>query len=128
MEAVISQEDLKTYIAAREGYILIDVRNKDELIHGKIPTAIHIPLPEIQEAFQLDSERFKEKYGFEKMKHEDNLIFYCRTGARSHTATQMALALGYRARNYKGSIWEWSATDHDVQRYGPAPLGLFSIR
>jgi len=45
------------------------VRNKDELIHGKIPTAIHIPLPEIQEAFQLDSERFKEKYGFEYLTH-----------------------------------------------------------
>ena len=67
MEHIISQEDLKGYIATGEGYTLIDVRNKDELIHGMIPTAKHIPLPELQQAFQLDVQSFKEKYGFEEL-------------------------------------------------------------
>ena len=122
MEHIISQEDLKAYMATGEGYILIDVRNKDELIHGMIPTAKNIPLPELQQAFQLDVESFKEKYGFEKMKPEDNLIFYCRSGSRSQQAVFLALYLGYQARNYKGSIWEWSETDPQVHRYGPIPF------
>ena len=121
MDATISLEELQRYIEEKKDYVLIDVRNEDELAHGMIPTAKHLPLPELQEAFHLDADDFKERYGFEKMKLEDDIIFYCRTGARSHMAMQMIQALGYHARNYQGSIWEWSQIDPEVHRYGPSP-------
>ena len=115
-ETVITGDELKSLIKSKVGYILIDVREPDELKHGMIPTAKHIPLGEIDKALDMSEIDFKEKYGFNISK-KDNLIFYCRTGSRSGVAAVKALNQGFKARNYKGSIWEWSETDPNVKRY-----------
>nr|CAH8867940.1 unnamed protein product [Trichobilharzia regenti] len=76
---------------------LIDVREPDELIEaGRIPNAVNIPLGEIEEAFQMDKEAFREKYKFEKPdKWEKNLVFSCRSGIRSMRALKMVQDMGY---------------------------------
>jgi len=114
---IITLDELKQLIDAKGDYVLIDVREEDELRHGMIPTAKHIPLGEVEWALQTSSLTFETKYKFLQPKKSDNLIFHCRTGSRSATATQTALEAGYKARNFKGSIWEWAEIDPLVKRY-----------
>jgi len=118
---VISLEDLQQLIKSKADYILIDVREKDELVHGMIPTAHHLPLGEVEAAFDLSDNEFKEKYKFDKPSKTDNLIFHCRSGGRSDMATKYAKSKGYNAKNFKGSIWAWAEIDENVKRYGPEP-------
>ena len=119
---IITRDDLKNLInAGQKNCVLIDVREPDELSFGTIPTAVNIPLGELQTALAMPPEVFQEKYGFPKITKKDNLIFYCRTGQRAQTATQFARVQGFNARNYAGSIWEWAEIDSSVKRYGPDP-------
>ena len=99
--------------------VLIDVREPHELVYGMIPTAHNIPLGEVPEALSMSPEAFQQKYGFSL---KGTLVFYCRTGGRSFRATQIAIEKGFNAKNYAGSIWEWSETDPNVKRYGPNPF------
>ena len=107
---LITTKELKKLIDSEEDYVLIDVRESSELGNGMIPTAVNVPL-------------FKIIGALENYDKESRLIFYCRTGTRSEKATQIAIGLGFKnAKNYKGSIWEWSLIDDNVKRYGPESL------
>ena len=47
---IISTDELKELIDKKEDYILVDVREPDEIKeYGKIPTSINIPLGELKE-------------------------------------------------------------------------------
>lgn len=118
---IISYAELKQLIDSKGTYVLIDVREKNELEYGMIPTAKNIPLSEFETAMNLSSEEFKKKYGCGKFLPQDHVIFYCRTGARSDRAAQYAIHKGFHAKNFKGSIWEWSQYDPTVRFYGPTP-------
>lgn len=117
----ISTSDLKEFIRKKEG-ILIDVRRKEELSNGIIPSASHIPLDELETALIMENQGFQERYQFEKPNKEDQIVFYCRTGVRSERATELARKFGFNAKNYKGSIWEWSDIDPEVKKYGLGPM------
>ncbi|KAI9102417.1 endoplasmic reticulum protein [Phlyctochytrium arcticum] len=109
---IVDISEIKKLVEGKsnEPYILIDVREPDEVKQGAIPTAKHIPLAEVPLALHLKSEEFKGKYGFEQPKRDDNVIFYCRSGKRSEAAFKFARQQGYEnARNYRGSWLEWSA-------------------
>lgn len=121
MVPLISMTALKQLIDSKGNYRLIDVRNPDELVHGMIPTAKNIPLPEFEEALELPEKDFEKKYGFPKMKKAEVLIVHCRTGGRSAVAAAIAEKRGYQVRNFLGSIWEWATIDQNVKRYGPSP-------
>jgi len=121
MVTVISIEKVKDLIDSKGDYVLIDVREPDELDNGALPTSHNIPLNEIPDAFEMDATEFKAKYGFAKPTKKDNLIFYCRSGGRSENATAHAESKGYNAKNFQGSIWQWAEIDETVKRYGPAP-------
>ena len=46
----------------KAGTVLIDVRNPGEVSEtGKIPGSVNIPLPELQDAFNMNSALFKDK-------------------------------------------------------------------
>jgi rhodanese-related sulfurtransferase len=94
-----------------ENYVLIDVRQKEELT-GEMPlisSATNVPLQELQQAFGLNDESFKKKYGFEKPKKDDRVIVYCRSGRRSDAAQRELLSnFGYTdVTNYTGSALDW---------------------
>jgi rhodanese-related sulfurtransferase len=74
---------------------LIDVREPDEVIQGMIPSAINLPLSELANSLHLHHTAFKEKHGFEKPGKNKELIFYCRSGARSTSASDVAKRNGY---------------------------------
>ena len=48
----ITYKVLKQLIDKKESYILIDVREKDELKYGIIPTSSHVPLNEFLKAIE----------------------------------------------------------------------------
>lgn len=98
-------------------YILIDIREQQELKNGIIPTSKNIPFDELKNALQLSEEKFELKYNFKKPLKSDRVIFYCRTGTRAEIATKIALTLGFNAILYEESIWEWSQIDSNVRRY-----------
>ena len=115
---IITRDALKTLIDTKGKYVLIDVREKEELAYGMIPTAHHIPLHEMEFALELVPEDFEKKYGFQKPAKEDTVIFYCRSGGRAAMATAFAEQAGFiHAKNYAGSILDWASIDQNVRRY-----------
>ncbi|KAI0757219.1 Rhodanese-like protein [Daedaleopsis nitida] len=107
---VITYEELKpkTLQPSPDKY-LIDVREPDEVLQGSIPSAVNLPLSVLSSALHLRSSEFKEKFGFEKPRFDQELTFYCRSGMRSTTASDVAKRNGYtNILNYKGSWLEWS--------------------
>lgn len=106
---IVSYEEVKD-LPNHPEKILIDVREPDELKEfGQIPTSINIPLGEVEKALQLPEDKFKTLYGHAKPKPDDYVIFHCKLGRRSQTASEAAVKLGYKnIHNYLGSWKEWA--------------------
>ncbi|KAI0670112.1 Rhodanese-like protein [Trametes maxima] len=107
---VITYEELKpkTLQPSANKY-LIDVREPDEVLQGSIPSAVNLPLSVLPSALHLSPAEFKEKFGFEKPRHDQEVTFYCRSGKRSTTASDVAKRNGYtNILNYTGSWLDWT--------------------
>jgi adenylyltransferase/sulfurtransferase len=93
-----------------DDYVLIDVRNPNEYQIAKIPQAVLIPLPEIE-----DGE------GISKVKELVNghrLYAHCKMGGRSAKALQILKEAGIEGINVKGGINAWSQEiDPSVPQY-----------
>ncbi|GAU98950.1 hypothetical protein RvY_10020 [Ramazzottius varieornatus] len=107
---IVSYEYVKELAESGKG-IIIDVRRPEERdTDGSIPSTVNIPLNDIAEAFAMSPEELSSKYGLNIHDVNDEIIFHCRSGARSQQAMEIARNNGYRsAKNYKGSITEWNA-------------------
>ncbi|KAJ6519592.1 Rhodanese-like domain-containing protein [Mycena sanguinolenta] len=106
---VVTYEELlpKTRSPSADSY-LIDVREPDEVIQGMIPSAVNLPLSVLANSLQLQPETFQAKHGFEKPKKSQEVTFYCRSGKRSTSASDVAKRNGYtNILNYTGSWLEW---------------------
>jgi rhodanese-related sulfurtransferase len=91
---------------------IIDVREREEVMQGMIPGAVNVPLSVLSSALHLSPGDFQQKFGFEKPTVEHELVFYCRSGMRSASATDVAKRNGYNPEkiyNYRGSWLEWTA-------------------
>lgn len=96
-------EELETIAAGlgEENYILVDVRQPWEYQEGHIPGARLVPLPELES-------------GMEELKRKPNLIFYCRSGARSMAAANWAeenLGQGVKTLNMIGGFSAWEGRE-----------------
>jgi rhodanese-related sulfurtransferase len=65
-----------------------------------IPSAVNLPLSDFPVALRMDADKFKEKYGFKKPKADQEVVFYCRSGMRSSTASDVARRNGYKKYAY----------------------------
>ena len=79
-----------------EGYILLDVRTKEEYESGYIPGAINIPLSDINENV-VSSLPDKSQI----------ILVYCRSGNRSRQASDKLSRLGYTNIIEIGGINSW---------------------
>ncbi|KAJ3842969.1 endoplasmic reticulum protein [Lentinula raphanica] len=87
---------------------LIDVREPDEVMQGMIPSAVNIPLTVLPESLNASAATFREKFGFEKPAKNQEVTFYCRSGKRSSSASDIAKRNGYtNILNYEGSWLDW---------------------
>ncbi|KAH7104161.1 endoplasmic reticulum protein [Auriculariales sp. MPI-PUGE-AT-0066] len=93
-----------------ENIFLIDVREPDEVAQGAIPSAVSIPLSGFTQSISLSESAFLDKHGFNKPKLDNQVIFYCRSGKRSASATDIARRNGYtNIHNYEGSWLDWAS-------------------
>ena len=106
------EELLETKATTADRFSLVDVREPEELVDGIIPTAVNIPLGQVQTAMRMPPDAFETEYGFECPFEDDKLlIFYCRVGARSQVAAELAVEEGFEnIGNYRGSALEWFGT------------------
>lgn len=93
-----------------EDYLLIDVRNPNEYEIARIPGAVLIPLPDIENGS-----------GVEKVKSLLNghkLVAHCKLGGRSAKALGILKQAGIEGINVKGGITAWSKeVDASVPEY-----------
>ncbi|MCB0740487.1 MAG: rhodanese-like domain-containing protein, partial [Chitinophagaceae bacterium] len=93
----ITVEELKARIDAGEKINLIDVREPDEYATFNINGQL-IPLGQIQ-TMQIDELEDKK---------EEEIILYCRSGARSGQACLFLEAMGFsNTKNLVGGMNEW---------------------
>lgn len=91
-------------------YVLVDVRGRDEVAATSlIGNAINIPLPEVEEALDLDTEAFLAKYN-QKKPSVETIITYCKAGSRAEKAAHIFENKGYEALFYPGSYNDWIKT------------------
>jgi len=92
----ITVETLKQMRDAKEDFVLVDVRNPDEVAICEIAGSVKIPLPELQK-------RFKE------LPKEKLIVLHCKLGGRSTRALKFLRDQGYQnLKNVSGGIQAWS--------------------
>ena len=96
----INVEQLKVIQHASTDIHLLDVRRDDEVVHGMIDGAVHIPLDQLEARYsELDPS------------HE--WIVYCRLGGRSQSACEFLASKDYAAKNLEGGIMAFEADRED---------------
>ena len=101
----ISVDELERRYAAEETFLLLDVREPDELATASIAWATAIPMGEIPA-------RMRE------LPPDTQIVCMCHHGSRSERVAEFLAANGYDAVNLTGGIDAWSrAIDSDVPRY-----------
>ncbi|KAF9270452.1 Rhodanese-like protein [Marasmius fiardii PR-910] len=110
---IITYNDLKPKTQSPSpNAFLIDVREPDEVIQGMIPSAVNLPLSVLADSLQTAAEVFEQKHGFPKPQKNQEITFYCRSGKRSATASDIAKRSGYtNVINYEGSWLDWVAKE-----------------
>lgn len=56
---------------------------------------MNLPLSVLSNSLHIEPVAFKEKHGFDKPKKDQEVIFYCRSGVRSSTASDVAKRNGF---------------------------------
>ena len=102
----ITVEDLQARRSRGEKIVLVDVREPHETAISDLPGSIKIPLGSLPQ-------------NLAKMDPSDDLVVYCRSGARSAQAVQFLIGKGYaKARNLVGGINHWAeAIDPSMRKY-----------
>jgi rhodanese-related sulfurtransferase len=102
----ISVEELNAKRERGESCVLLDVREPKEYAISDLPDSVKIPLGRLPN-------------GYDQLSRDDEIVVYCRTGARSASAVQFLRGLGYdKARNLAGGINRWAeVVDPSMARY-----------
>ena len=92
----ITAEEAKQIMDTEDGYIILDVRTREEYDEGHIPGATQISHEEIAEKAE------------DVLTDKDQMILvYCRSGRRSKIAAEALVELGYTNIKEFGGIIDW---------------------
>lgn len=91
----ITPQELRKRLETGEDLVLIDVREDDEIAFGMIPGAQHIPMGEIPQRK-------------EDLPAETEIVFICRSGARSQRVCEYLQQFGFKGSNLSGGMIEWN--------------------
>jgi rhodanese-related sulfurtransferase len=101
----ITAVELKEKFDKKETFVLLDVRENNEIVHAKIDPHINIPIGNIVN-------KHKE------LNKTKALVVMCHTGVRSAQVCEYLEPLGYDVANLEGGIQAWSlAVDPGVPQY-----------
>lgn len=93
-----------------DDYVLIDVRNPNEYEIARIPGAILVPLPDIEDGSGVNQVK--------ELINGHRLIAHCKLGGRSAKALGILKQAGIEGTNVKGGITAWSReVDPSVPEY-----------
>lgn len=96
--AVLSPEDFKARLVDSGDFILVDVRTPKEFQEGHIQGALNIDF--------LDPAAFDE--GAAQLDPDKALMIYCRSGKRSHKASEKLKAMGFKEiYDLEGGFRNW---------------------
>ncbi|MEL7035661.1 MAG: rhodanese-like domain-containing protein [Cyanobacteria bacterium J06592_8] len=116
---ILGREQLKSRLDDKN-LVMIDSRELREY-HGKtpygeqrgghIPGAIHLYYRDLLDlnGQLLSRQDILEKLAENGIKLDGEIVSYCTGGVRSAWLTSVLVDLGLTAKNYPGSMWEWSA-------------------
>jgi len=91
----IEPRQLRERLERGEKPVMVDVREEEEVAHGMIPGAIHIPLGELPERHA-------------EIPAAEEIILICKGGVRSAMACEFLASLGYRGlKNLTGGMVRW---------------------
>ena len=92
----ISVETLQQMRTARQDFVLVDVRNPDEVAICEIAGSVKLPLPELPQRFQ-------------ELSADKLIVLHCKMGGRSSRALQFLRSQGYQQlKNVAGGINAWA--------------------
>ncbi|QUH24566.1 rhodanese-like domain-containing protein [Serpentinicella alkaliphila] len=93
---MITAKQVQEKLNKNENFTLLDVRTKEEYEQGRIPGSVLLPLDELEKkSDQLLADKNEE------------IIIYCRSGARSDTARKLLVDKGYKKVYDLGGIIDW---------------------
>jgi len=93
---VINNEELENKLNGKENIVILDVREEAEYVFNHIPTAISIPLGELESRLS-------------ELKMDDEIYVVCRTGNRSDLAAQKLAEKGFtNVINVVPGMSEWT--------------------
>ncbi|MEC4894763.1 MAG: molybdopterin-synthase adenylyltransferase MoeB [Oscillatoria sp. PMC 1051.18] len=109
--AEMTVQELKQLLdSSANDFVLVDVRNPNEYEIAKIPGAILVPLPDIENGVGID--KIKE------ISNGKRLVAHCKMGGRSAKALGILKEFGIQGTNVKGGILAWSReVDSSVPEY-----------
>jgi thiosulfate/3-mercaptopyruvate sulfurtransferase len=119
----ITKDELRNCIG-KAGIAIIDVREPREYAGetpygetrgGHVPGAKHLFYKALldSDGKGLPREQIKSKLSEIGVKEYDAVVSYCTGGVRAAFVTVLLNDVGITARNYAGSMWEWSASPAD---------------
>jgi rhodanese-related sulfurtransferase len=84
--------------------LVVDVRNDDEVMKGRIPNAIHIPLSNLPVEYK-------------KLLESNHVVFYCHSGVRSALAAEFAISKGIEnVYNLSGGVLAWAGAGYNFSK------------
>lgn len=90
----ISAETLKAGLDRKEGFTLVDVREKNEFAAGHIKGALNLPLSNLENT-----------YG--QLPQDTRIVLYCNSGSRSNTAAELLVQRGYSKIENMEGFTDW---------------------
>jgi len=108
----ISVQDVHRKRQAGDEFVLVDVREQEELDVARIEGALHLPLSELRE---------QQEAGIPPALQAQNVdcVIFCHKGVRSARVTAWLMERGWsRVRSMDGGIDAWAVeVDETVSRY-----------
>ena len=97
----ITPDEAAEMMATGSGYVIVDVRGKEEYDKGHIPGAINVPIDSLKQDIR-NNEAIPELADKKKV-----YMIYCRSGRRSNEAAKLLSSFGYKNIYEFGGIIDW---------------------